>query len=100
MGFLENRRKIFIITILMQSVTYLITLLLTIMSDNIFYFGCSFLIYCVVGRIMVTKLNDLYYNQRHYDYNGEYNFKLDLFFPFDIIMILINIFTLKILGII
>ena len=100
MSFLKNRRKIFIITILLQFFTYLISLLLTIISGNIFYFGCSFLIYCVIGRVMINKLNNLYYNQRHSDYTGNYNFKLDLIFPFDILMILINICTLKVLGMI
>jgi hypothetical protein len=100
MGFLENRRKIFAITILIQCFTYLVTLLLTVTSGNILFFGCSFLIYVVIGRIMTMKLNDLYYNQKHPDYNGEYNFKFDLIFPFDVIMILINIITLKILGVI
>ena len=100
MGFLENRRKIFIITILLQILTYLITLALSLTLDNILYFGCSFLIYFIIGRIMLNQLNNLYYNEKHDDYTGEYDFKLDLLFPFDIVMILINIATLKVLGVI
>ena len=100
MEFLKNRRKIFIITILLQIFTYLITLGLSLTLDNVIYFGCSFLIYCIIGRIMLNRLNNLYYNEKHEDYTGEYDFKLDLLFPFDIIMILINIVTLKVLGVI
>ena len=54
----------------------------------------------MIGRIMLNRLNTLYYNEKHEDYTGEYDFKLDLIFPFDIIMILINMATLKVLGVI
>ena len=98
MGFLENRRKIFIITILLQILTYLITLALSLTLDNIHYFGCSFMIYFIIGRIMLNQLNNLYYNEKHDDYTGEYDFKLDLLFPFESNVTLVKVNVVLLFG--
>ena len=103
MSISKKRFNFMLMMILIYILIYIISLILSFIFDNFIFMVFDILIYCFIFVIIIKEDTNLYFNDFKYIFRSNRSNELiwELFYLILLfLMILLNIITLKVLGLI